>query len=172
MLANACNLSTRHLLASICPLLLISHFCFAQNSVFVKQAHTRAAFGQTATLGGTIVDESGSYVSDARISVEGGRDPFKRNTMTGPDGAFKIPRLSPGIYIVDVRRQGFAAARISNVALKVRDNLMLWIRLKGGVHESVTLDADALSDQDQQQTRYLSAASPRIRRLAAAAFSP
>src|ERR1700732_4999612 len=83
-------------LASICVVLWLATISFAQSDRLVKDAHTTGASAMTATLGGTVADESGSMVPYARISVEGVGAALKRQAITGVDGSFTVPKLPAG----------------------------------------------------------------------------
>lgn len=73
-------------------------------------------------LRGVVVDAAGVPVSDARVNAWGtGSDPpwleAAPTTATDPDGRFRLPRLAPGTYTLEVRTSdGFRSAMPGVVA--------------------------------------------------------
>lgn len=104
----------------------------------------------TATLTGTVVDQNGSLVPGANISVISTTQGFHRTVTTNDDGTFVVPLLSPGIYTVKAEQKGFAPAEIRNVVLSVNANVALNISLKIGnlVEQKVEiLESPSLIDE-------------------------
>src|SRR5713226_4557563 len=93
-------------------LLLTSGFCLLP-----------AAFGQsaTATLSGTVVDQNGSVIPGVEITMVNTGTSLQRHATTNGEGYFTVPLLSPGIYTVTARGQGFAPIEVPNVILNVGD---------------------------------------------------
>ncbi|HXG64161.1 MAG TPA: carboxypeptidase-like regulatory domain-containing protein, partial [Blastocatellia bacterium] len=125
--------TSRALLSSILCLLLAAH-CLP------------AAFSQsaTATLSGTVVDQTGAVVPGASISVVDAARGLKRQATTNDEGYFIIPLLPPSTYSVTIERQGFASAQVKDVVLNVTDHVALKIELQvGQVGESVDVRGGA-----------------------------
>src|SRR6516225_8029630 len=61
----------------------------------------------TATLVGTVRDASGSSVPSARVSVVNTETAFRSETLSGPDGDYTVPYLSPGTYQITMEAAGF-----------------------------------------------------------------
>src|SRR5215467_3665633 len=72
----------------------------------------------TATLLGTITDSSGGVVADARVSITETQTGVKRTVTTNADGLYTQPYLPPGIYQVEVERQGFKKISRGNIELQ------------------------------------------------------
>src|SRR5262245_39822516 len=105
-----------------------------------------AAFAQssTATLNGTISDEKGEVIPDARITVTSVATGQARVTNSNSAGFYTFPLLKPGDYRLRVERQGFTPAERENVLLQVGDTVVLDLSLKvGGVGETVQVTAGA-----------------------------
>ncbi|HKX28841.1 MAG TPA: carboxypeptidase regulatory-like domain-containing protein, partial [Blastocatellia bacterium] len=95
----------------------------------------------TATLSGTVYDESGAVVPGVSISVTNEATQIKREVVTGKDGLFSFPLLNPGRYTVDARRDGFIPVKYKNISLEVGDQLSLRVELKvGAIGETVTIE--------------------------------
>jgi hypothetical protein len=98
----------------------------------------------SATLGGTVLDESSAVVPGTRISIVNFDTGLRRQTTTDAQGSFAVPLLSPGRYRVIAERDGFRSAEIAALDLNVGDNLGLRLVLTvPRVGESVTVSAEA-----------------------------
>ena len=82
--------------------------------VFVFAA---AAWGQaiTATVLGMVTDSSGAVVADALVSIVETQTGVKRRIATNGEGLYTQPYLPPGIYEVDVEKQGFKKVSRQNI---------------------------------------------------------
>ncbi|HXG92142.1 MAG TPA: carboxypeptidase regulatory-like domain-containing protein [Blastocatellia bacterium] len=104
-----------------------------------------SAQSSTATLYGTVQDPEGAVVPDVAITVTNVETSLRREALTDKAGYFAVPLLSPGRYEVTAQRQGFATLQITNVVLRVNDQLALKIELKiGQISESVTIEGASL----------------------------
>ncbi|MGH9935308.1 MAG: carboxypeptidase regulatory-like domain-containing protein [Blastocatellia bacterium] len=116
-------------LAGMC-LLLLASAAFAQSS--------------TATLNGTVSDETGAVIADAMITVTSAATGQTRTTNSNSAGFYTFPLLKPGAYRLRVERSGFTPAQREDVLLQVGDTVALDLSLKvGGVGETVQVTASA-----------------------------
>jgi hypothetical protein len=119
-------------------------------ALLAAQAGGPAAYGQaaTATLSGTVEDEKGDRVADASVMVSNPATGLERHVTTTGDGAFTIPQLPPGTYLVRVEREGFAPVEARDVVLNVGDRRALLIQLRvAQIGETVTItDASTVSE--------------------------
>ena len=98
----------------------------------------------TATLSGTVEDESGAVVPGATVTVLNSATSLERQSTTNDQGFFTISLLQPGNYTVTTRRNGFAAVQFRNVVLNVGDQKALKIVLKpGDVGATVEVTSEA-----------------------------
>jgi len=102
----------------------------------------------TATLTGTVTDETGAVVAGATVVVTDLSKQVERQTTTNSDGFFIVPQLLPSHYKIRVQRSGFATAELPDVALNVGDQSSIRIQLKvAQVGETVTItEASLVSD--------------------------
>src|SRR6185369_10182426 len=85
-----------------------------------------AARAQTsATLAGTVVDRSGSVLSEARVAVRQIDTGLARQALTGVDGRFVVAALPVGEYDVRVERSGFRPLVRQGVVLAVAETVSL-----------------------------------------------
>ena len=89
-------------------------------------------FGQTASLRGTVTDESGAVVPGANVTLTGSGSGAKRARTNG-EGVYSISGLNPGEYMVQAAAPGLALpepAKISVTTGVVTLNLELKIAAK------------------------------------------
>jgi len=112
-------------------------------SVLALQPGTASSQAATATLSGTIVDETGATVPDVAVSVLNVATRQQRDTMTSKEGQFVLPLLSPGRYTLTAIRDGFTPLQVRDVVLNVNDQIALRLQLKvAPVGESVTVTVE------------------------------
>jgi hypothetical protein len=96
----------------------------------------------TATLAGSVLDESGAVVADVQITVINLGTGLERTTTSASRGSFVVPLLPPGTYRLIARRDGFTPAEISALVLNVGDAVDLRLVLMlARVDASVTVTA-------------------------------
>ncbi|HYE62007.1 MAG TPA: carboxypeptidase-like regulatory domain-containing protein, partial [Phycisphaerales bacterium] len=71
-----------------------------------------------------------------------------QRVLTGPDGAFSVSNLGPGVYRVEVETQGYKRTTQQNVELTTTGPTALTIRLEAGsANETVEIRGRAPSVQ-------------------------
>jgi hypothetical protein len=97
----------------------------------------------TATLEGTVVDESGAVVPGVHVTIVNSATALERATTTGPQGRFAAALLPPGQYRLDAQRDGFATTRLDELVLNVGDDVTVTVLLKvGGIDRTLTVTAE------------------------------
>ena len=97
----------------------------------------------TAMLEGTVVDESGAVVANARVTIVNLATGLERATATDPQGRFTAALLPPGRYSLDAQREGFATTRLDELVLNVGDDVTVKVLLKvGGIDQTFTVTAE------------------------------
>lgn len=110
---------------------------------------TASAQSTTATLSGSVMDQTGAVVPGVSILVINVAQGFQRSTLTSGEGVFIIPLLPPGNYTVKAERQGFSPAEQKNVILNVSDQVVIKMYLKvGDISQTIEIvDGAPLIDQ-------------------------
>jgi hypothetical protein len=109
---------------------------------------TAGAQSSTATLSGTVMDETGARVPAVQITLLNLSTALQRHATTDDEGAYVVPLLPPGRYNVTAQRNGFRSVEVRNVVLATGDQLALRLKLKvGEIGESVTIIEDPQSVQ-------------------------
>ena len=99
----------------------------------------------TSTLRGAVVDQGGSVIPGATVSVANQATGLNRRSMaTNSNGEYVFTSLVPGAYRITVEAPGFKKAMQENVLLTVGETLELKIGLQaGGVNETITITTEA-----------------------------
>ena len=78
---------------------------FSLLTLFLGLGHAQVS---TASLNGTVQDNTGAVIPGAKVAVVQTQTDFKTETVSGPDGSFRISSIPVGPYVVRVNKDGFA----------------------------------------------------------------
>jgi hypothetical protein len=107
------------------------------------RAPVARAQAATATLSGTIVDDSGAVIPDVALTLVNAATLLERRTTASQLGTFTFPVLPPGHYTLTTARDGFAPARLTDIVLNVGDDVTLRIAMKvGALNDTVSVVAE------------------------------
>src|ERR1039458_9607441 len=96
-----------------------------------------------ATLSGTVTDESGAVVVNARVSVKNTETGETRAGTSDSAGFYSVPNLLPGNYEIAASAQGFSTQLQTGIILAVGTTHLLNIALHvGQVTQSVQVTAE------------------------------
>jgi hypothetical protein len=112
-------------------------------AAFAALLPTRAsAQAVTGTISGTIVDQQGSVIPGATVSVIYERTGDSRSTVSDERGNFQVTNLQPGTYTVRVELASFRTLERKNVVLSAAERLSVGsLPLEVGLGETVTVEA-------------------------------
>lgn len=96
--------------------------------LLVVMATSLAAQSTTATIRGTVNDESGNPFPGAQITATNVNTGFLTRSTAGNDGRFQLAGLAPGVYRVDVAAPSYSASS-REVRVLVGQNLDLEFRM-------------------------------------------
>lgn len=104
-----------------------------------------AAFAQTtASIKGTVTDQTGAAVVGAKVTVKDAALGIERTTQTNAEGDYEVPALPPGSYSVEIQIAGFQPQQANNLVLAVSQNSVQNFNLKVATStEVVTVEATA-----------------------------
>src|SRR5512142_976603 len=91
--------------------------------VFLAFASLAIAQTGTCRLQGTVADQSGAVVPNAKVSATNVRTQVTVDVTTGPEGIYVLAALPPGIYNVVVEAAGFRKAAVSNIEITTGDTV-------------------------------------------------
>ncbi len=99
----------------------------------------------TASIRGTVTDQTGAIVAGARVTVKSDDTGLTRTTSSNSAGLYSFSELPVGNYTVSVDLTGFKAAVVKAIHLGVADVREVNATLTtGGVEEQVTVEAAAV----------------------------
>ena len=84
----------------------------------LSSLHAQSESG-SAALQGTVTDPSGAVIPGATVSLRNSHTGYERKVVTGATGGFSARVLPVGRYDVEVRAEGFRAARVEGVVVTV-----------------------------------------------------
>lgn len=102
--------------------------------------HSAAAQTYTATLTGTISDQNGGALPNAKVVATNQGTKLDYTTTTTEGGIYTLPFLPVGSYTVTVEANGFKKLSSNAIALEVNQIARVDLKMQvGGVSESVTV---------------------------------
>ncbi|HLE62455.1 MAG TPA: carboxypeptidase-like regulatory domain-containing protein, partial [Pyrinomonadaceae bacterium] len=137
---------------------LVVHLAFIAALVLYQSSLASFAMAQTtkATILGTVTNEKGELVPNAKVTAKNIETNLIRETTSGGDGLYRIPELSPGKYEVRVEAQGFAPEARGGIDLTVGREAVIDVSLKvGGVEGQVTIQDAPLVETTTSGVAYL-----------------
>ncbi len=118
-------------------------------AVFSSFAALSVLAQSTATLQGTVKDQSGAVVANAKVVVRNQATGVERTVQTDSEGNYQVAALPVGVYRVDVQAGGFGPQVASNVIVEVSRIVVQNFQLKVG---DVTQEVNVTSDSQTIET--------------------
>ena len=104
-------------------------------------------------LAGVVTDSSQAPVPGVTVTATNKQTGAARTTVTGTDGAYRIPDLEPGRYSVTIELTGFQKVQADDMLVLLGRTIDFPAVLKvGGLNEVVTVSADAEKQIDLRST--------------------
>jgi len=95
-----------------------------------------------ASLNGTVADQSGALVENAKVEAVSNATGFRRQVHTGAGGTYQIPGLPVGVYTVTISKEGFKSVDVKDVELFVGQPRTIDAKLMvGAVTDAVEVQA-------------------------------
>lgn len=126
----SCLMRRRLLDPILCSILLILLGC------------SQALWGQavSATLVGTVTDNTGAVVSNATVTIVENATGIQRTTVTNGSGNYTFPNLTPGRYNITISGQGFKKETRTGIDVAVNTTTRVDTTLQAGsITETVTV---------------------------------
>lgn len=109
----------------------------------------------TASVSGEVEDASGARIPAVAIKLLNLQTGNANTAATDDRGEFLLPGVLPGLYSMQVQRDGFAAVHLTGLNLNVGESREFLIKLRvSTVEQTVEVDASAqnLNTEDAQMT--------------------
>jgi hypothetical protein len=111
----------------------------------VQICRAQALYGSVV---GNVRDSSQAVVAGARVTLTNTQTQQSRETATNDTGEYNFATISPGVYSVNVRKEGFTAFTQSGINVTANNTARVDVSLNlGAVNESVTVNAAAVALQ-------------------------
>ena len=96
----------------------------------------------TATISGTVTDQSGADIPDAQVTLVNAATGFTRTVATNSGGQYVAPTIPTGAYVITVVKSGFERLQRSGVQLTAASTLSVDLQLQlGSQKETVSVTA-------------------------------
>jgi hypothetical protein len=107
----------------------------------------------TATLTGTVRDNTGAVIPDARVAIVNTATGEARQFTTNSAGEYVAAALPPGRYDLTVPARGFRTYTAKGVVLRVAQNARIDITLQvGDIHEEVVVRGEGLAQVNTESS--------------------
>jgi Carboxypeptidase regulatory-like domain/TonB-dependent Receptor Plug Domain len=113
-----------------------------------------AAIAQdTASLTGTIRDNTGAVIPDASVTLKNTATGIARDLKTNSAGEYVAAAVPPGQYNLTVSVAGFRKYQADGVVLRVAQNARIDVTMRvGNTHEEVTVHGEGLPQVNTQSS--------------------
>src|SRR5215469_4418723 len=109
--------------------------------MFALLGRANAQIGN-ASLGGTVIDQSGAAVAGADLTLTNAATGFKAKFASDDRGEYSFRNLTPGTYDLEVRKTGFEVAAQKNIVITINQSARVDVPLKIGAQtETVSVEA-------------------------------
>jgi len=106
-----------------------------------SQAARAQSLGNAGTIEGTVTDQSGASVPDAKVTIKNAVSGYSQSAAAARDGSFRLTNIPPNPYHMEVTAAGFNA---SEQDVTVRNAIPVQVKAKlavAGGQTSVTVEA-------------------------------
>src|SRR3984957_6487444 len=119
----------------------VAHRAFLVGLLFAAVAFAQRDLG---TVAGTVTDQTGAAIPNARVTITAVATNESFVVTTGTAGEYVRPALQPGVYTVSAEAKGFRRVAQENVVVTSGDRIGVPLALQvGDVSESIEVSANA-----------------------------
>jgi hypothetical protein len=130
--------------------------------LFLTPAFLQAQGSSVGNITGTVLDQSGSAIQKAAISIRNINTNQTRETVTGEAGIYAVTSLPVGDYQLTVTAPGFQRVEVKEIKLDVNATLRVDVSMTvGQVTETVEVAAQAPLLNTEKWDIYLAQVSLR-----------
>src|SRR5215470_10704794 len=127
--------------------------CLLPAGLSVILSITVAAQTYTATVTGTITDQNGAAVPNAKVTATNQGTQVEHTAQTNDAGVYTIPFLPVGTYVIVAEGAGFRRLVSNEITLEVNQIARVDLKLQvGAVDEQVTISDVATTLQTENVT--------------------
>lgn len=126
-------------------LYLIRRKCLFFLALFFIAATAVRGQSTTASIAGIVVDTADARIANATVKLISTDRGTESVAKTDESGSFAFPSVLPGHFKLQIEREGFDTAQLTDLTLNVNDSKSVVIRMKVGTsQQEVTVNGDAL----------------------------
>lgn len=97
----------------------------------------------SATIDGTVQDQSGAVIPNAKVTATEKRTQISATATANAEGRFVFATLQPGIYLLAVEASGFRKSLVNDIELNVGGTVSQIVKLEvGQTSDSVSVEAN------------------------------
>jgi hypothetical protein len=129
-------------------------------SLLILTSEPASAQIASSVLNGTVMDESGAVMPNAKVTISSPTTGFVRSVVTNSIGSYSIRDLTPGVYSISVEADGFRKDLIPGLTLYVGQTSTQDFRLQPGTMKqevSVSAQSTLLNTTNAQQGTVITA---------------
>ena len=109
---------------------------------FILLPRAQAQTSASATVIGTITDQSGAAIPSATITLTNVATNISTTAKSNGSGQYTFPTVTPGTYRVNISKQGFKDATVQNLVVDISKSYLVNVTMQvGEVSQSVTVEA-------------------------------
>jgi hypothetical protein len=109
---------------------------------FLLPTCVHAQTAASATVVGTITDQSGANVPGAKVKLTNTATGVSTTVVANDAGQYTFPVVTPGTYTLEATKQGFSTAAVRNLAIDVAKSYTVNVIMQlGSLTQSVTIEA-------------------------------
>jgi hypothetical protein len=121
---------------------------------FFFTGQLRAQNRSTAEIVGTVTDSTGALVQGVKVKITNTKTGISTQISTNEQGAYNMPLLDPGSYIVEFEASGFGRVVRKGIDLELDQTARVDVQLKvGSINQEVTVTGSGpiLNTDDSQR---------------------
>lgn len=123
---------------------MFSSIRFTLTAMFLSALSLWALAASSATLRGRVTDASGAVIAGAEVTITNTATNLARKVVTDANGLYVVPELPPGVYHIEVGKDGFQRITRRQVVLNVAGSFTEDFSLSvGSVKDAVTVEGNS-----------------------------
>lgn len=113
-------------------------------AIFLLALAVMGLAASSATLRGRVTDAGGAVVPGVMVTVTNTATNLTRKVMTDDNGLYAVPELTPGVYDIEVYKDGFQRTTRRQIVLNVAGNYTEDFALSvGSINEAITIEGNS-----------------------------
>jgi len=111
---------------------LVLYVTFLAILICLTTALSPAQTAATGAVLGVVTDPSGAVVVGAQVDLQNAATGSKSTAVTGTQGQYAFPGVTPGTYVLSASAKGFSISSVTNIDVQVNTSATVNVRLEIG----------------------------------------